>query len=68
MKCTKIRLETVRPFYMRDITLMDTDMNPNHASATEHVEAFCAEKVKTQDLILESRGSVPVSTPWCPFG
>ncbi|XP_071806352.1 double-strand break repair protein MRE11-like isoform X2 [Asterias amurensis] len=46
MKCTKIRLETVRPFYMRDITLMDTDMNPNHASATEHVEAFCAEKVE----------------------
>eukprot|EP00057_Strongylocentrotus_purpuratus_P032570 XP_788079.4 PREDICTED: double-strand break repair protein MRE11A-like [Strongylocentrotus purpuratus] len=40
MKCTKLKLETVRPFYIEDIALQDTTLD------RDDVNAFCTEKVE----------------------
>ena len=45
MKCTKLKLETVRPFYLEDLVLQDTTLDCNDVKVTEKVLAFCEEKV-----------------------
>lgn len=47
-KTTKIPLKTVRPFYIEDVVLRDTDLNPDDPKVGEHVEAYCKEKVWLQ--------------------
>eukprot|EP00057_Strongylocentrotus_purpuratus_P023252 XP_011677726.1 PREDICTED: double-strand break repair protein MRE11A [Strongylocentrotus purpuratus] len=46
MKCTKLKLETVRPFYIEDIALQDTTLNPDDVKLAEKTSAFCTEKVE----------------------
>lgn len=43
----KIPLETVRPFYMEDIVLGETTLNPDDHNVSKQMEAFCTEKVET---------------------
>lgn len=57
-KLTKIALETVRPFYMEDIVLSDTSLNPDDHNITKQVEAFCSEKVQA---LLDKAGRSCVS-------
>ena len=45
MKCTKIPLETVRPFYIEDVVLRESDLDPDDVKLAEKVEAYCVEKV-----------------------
>ncbi|XP_033738738.1 double-strand break repair protein MRE11-like [Pecten maximus] len=45
-KMTEIPLETVRPFYMEDVMLSDTSLNPQDHNIAKKVEAFCSEKVE----------------------
>lgn len=46
-KMTKIPLETVRQFYMEDIMLSDTSLNPEDHNVNKQVEAYCTEKVES---------------------
>lgn len=45
MKCNKIPLETVRPFYIEDVCLLDSELDPEDVHAEKKVEEFCAAKV-----------------------
>ena len=45
-KIKKIRLETVRQFYMDEIVLSETSINPGDPDATRRVESYCTEKVQ----------------------
>ena len=45
-KVTPIPLQTVRQFYLEDIVLADTSLNPNDPSVGKKVEVFCQEKVE----------------------
>lgn len=54
-KVTPIRLETVRQFYLEDIVLADTSLDPNNPSVGKKVEALCQEKVKA---LLEKAGKL----------
>ncbi|XP_013386633.1 double-strand break repair protein MRE11 [Lingula anatina] len=45
-KITKVELETVRPFYMEDVVLSETSLNPEEPEVSKQVEAFCSEKVE----------------------
>ncbi|PIK46426.1 putative double-strand break repair protein MRE11A [Apostichopus japonicus] len=46
MKCTKIPLETVRQFYIEDVCLLDTDLDPADVHAEKKVEKYCAAKIE----------------------
>ncbi|XP_052818533.1 double-strand break repair protein MRE11-like [Mya arenaria] len=48
-KITPIRLETVRQFYMEDIVLSDTSLNPLDHDIGKKVEAYCQRRV--EDLL-----------------
>lgn len=52
-KIKPIALQTVRQFYMEDIVLTDTSINPDDHSAMKKVEAFCRTKV---EKMLEKAG------------
>ncbi|PVD39024.1 hypothetical protein C0Q70_01651 [Pomacea canaliculata] len=41
-----VKLETVRQFYMEDIVLSKTSLDPNDINAVENVEEFCRKKVE----------------------
>jgi double-strand break repair protein MRE11 len=45
-KIKKIRLETVRQFYMDEIVLSETKISPGDPDATRKVETYCTEKVQ----------------------
>jgi double-strand break repair protein MRE11 len=45
-KVHPIPLKTVRQFYMEDVVLEDTSLNPNDPSVGKKVEAFCQERVE----------------------
>lgn len=45
-KITKIPLKTVRQFYMEDITLNETTLNPTDPGVMKKVEAYCKERVE----------------------
>ena len=45
-KIRKMELQTVRQFYMDEIVLSETSLNPNHPEVCKQVEAYCAEKVE----------------------
>ncbi|KAL8607335.1 hypothetical protein ACOMHN_039485 [Nucella lapillus] len=45
-KVTPIPLQTVRQFYLEDVVLGDTSLNPCDPSVGKKVEAFCREKVE----------------------
>lgn len=45
-KITPIRLETVRQFYMENIVLSETSLDPEDQNAVRKVEIFCSEKVE----------------------
>ncbi|XP_061182203.1 double-strand break repair protein MRE11-like [Saccostrea echinata] len=45
-KITKIPLETVRQFYMEDVVLSETELNPADHDIARQVEAYCLEKVE----------------------
>ena len=44
---TKVKLETVRPFYMEDVVLKDTDIDPTQE---DMVMAFLVNKVGSESL------------------
>lgn len=46
-KMTKIPLDTVRPFYMEDVILSETSLNPEDHNISKKVEAYCTEKVES---------------------
>ena len=37
----------VRPFYMEDLVLSDTSLDPSAPDIVKKVEAYCSEKVET---------------------
>ncbi|XP_045212304.2 double-strand break repair protein MRE11-like isoform X2 [Mercenaria mercenaria] len=43
----KIRLETVRQFYMEDVILRETNLDPDDHDITKKMEAFCQQKVES---------------------
>lgn len=45
-KMTKIPLDTVRQFYMEDVILSETSLNPEDHNINKKVEAYCTEKVE----------------------
>ncbi|KAK7112168.1 double-strand break repair protein MRE11-like [Littorina saxatilis] len=45
-KVTPIPLTTVRQFYLEDVVLADTTLNPNDPNVGRKIEAFCREKVE----------------------
>ena len=45
---TKVKLQTVRPFYMEDIALSNTDLDPTQE---ERVMAYLVEKVSLQAIL-----------------
>lgn len=49
----KIPLETVRQFYMEDIVLSETSLEPGDPDIARKVETYCKEKV---DTLLETAG------------
>jgi len=40
-------LETVRPFYLEDVVLSESNINPGDPDVVRKVEMFCAEKVSS---------------------
>ena len=44
-KLHKLPLTTVRPFYMEDIVLCDTSLNPGDPDIAKNIEIYCAQKV-----------------------
>ena len=60
-KITKIPLETVRPFFMEDIVLSDTSLNPGDHDIVKKVEMFCLEKVEA--LIERAGDSFLINIP-----
>ncbi|KAL3876816.1 hypothetical protein ACJMK2_034610 [Sinanodonta woodiana] len=46
-KMSKIPLETVRQFYMQDVVLGDTSLNPADHDVVKKVEAYCQEIVES---------------------
>lgn len=66
-KMTKIPLETVRQFYMEDIVLGDTSLNPHDHNIAKKVEAFCSEKVETLLEKAESEHSGNSKQPNMPL-
>lgn len=51
----QVKLETVRQFYMEDIVLSKTTLDPNDINAVENVEEFCRKKV--EELITKAGGN-----------
>ncbi|KAL5018607.1 hypothetical protein ScPMuIL_004329 [Solemya velum] len=45
-KMTKIPLDTVRQFYLNDISLSQTGLDPEHHEVKKQTEAYCVEKVE----------------------
>jgi len=52
-KLRKLPLETVRPFYLEDVVLSESHINPGEPEVVRKVETFCAEKVSS---LLEKDG------------
>uniref|UniRef100_S4RPZ6 Mre11 DNA-binding domain-containing protein n=1 Tax=Petromyzon marinus TaxID=7757 RepID=S4RPZ6_PETMA len=46
MNLQKIPLKTVRQFYIQDVVLQDTTINPSHPKVTQMIENYCSEKVE----------------------
>lgn len=46
MNLQKIPLQTVRQFYIQDVVLQDTTINPSHPKVTQMIENYCSEKVE----------------------
>ncbi|KAK3579518.1 hypothetical protein CHS0354_028347 [Potamilus streckersoni] len=46
-KMSKIPLQTVRQFYMKDVVLSDTSLNPADHDIVKKVEAYCQEVVES---------------------
>ena len=53
-KLHKLPLTTVRTFYMEDIVLCDTSLNPGDPDVVKNVEVYCAQKVTE---LLEQAGT-----------
>ncbi|ESO84026.1 hypothetical protein LOTGIDRAFT_108504 [Lottia gigantea] len=51
-KLTKIPLETVRQFYIEDVVLSDTTLDPNDHDVGQKVESYCQQKV--ENLLLKA--------------
>lgn len=60
-KMTKLPLETVRLFYMEDIILSETSLNPMDHNIGKQVEAYCVEKV---EALLEKAGNTWFILEW----
>ena len=45
-KLKKIKLETVRQFYLEDIVLSNTNINPGDPDVAKKVESYCCRKVE----------------------
>ena len=54
-KMKKLKLETVRQFYLEDIVLGDTSLNPNDINISKKVEVYCNEKI---EALLEKAGKI----------
>ncbi len=54
-KLKKLPLQTVRQFYMEDIVLSETSLNPDDPQIAKKVLAFCAEKV---EALLDKAGKI----------
>ena len=54
-KLRKIPLQTVRKFYLEDIVLSDTTLNPSDPNAGKKVEAYCQERVES---LLDTAGMI----------
>jgi double-strand break repair protein MRE11 len=54
-KMTKIPLDTVRQFYMEDVVLSDTSLNPEDHDVIKQVDAYCTEKVES---LIEKAGNL----------
>ena len=52
-KVKKIKLQTVRQFYMEDIILTETVLNPGDHDLCRKLEAYCVEKV---EALIEKAG------------
>jgi len=52
-KLRKLPLETVRPFYLEDVILSESHINPGDPDVVRKVEMYCAEKVSS---LLEKDG------------
>ena len=46
MNIKKIPLETVRPFYMEDIIMSETSLNPDDPEITKMMEKYCEKKIE----------------------
>ena len=63
-KITKIKLETVRQFYMEDIVLEDTSLDPLDHDIAKKMEAYVHERVES---LLEKAGKLICCTQYCYF-
>ena len=52
-KVSKLPLNTVRQFYMKDLVLGDTSIDPEDPDCAKRVSEYCAEKV---EMLLETAG------------
>ena len=57
LKLKKLELQTVRQFFMEDIILADTSLNPDHPDIIRKVETYCREKV---EALLEKAGNLQI--------